>query len=211
MLLVLEGGCAYGATVGGGEGGLHVLVGGAARCGPASGPSMSAASREPLGSPNSIAHRKRPSPSLRASSTGHKARSLPFAGTRQAACSRGRARRIKHRRDGLLTRLLGIEGVFRAHLVRRCSRGGPSLAMGQRVGNVLARRLGFPPARSPPRGSRLPRARLLTVHGSHEQVGAGVAQRAMLAHQAGDAVGVAGHHRIKLGQTGPLPRKGSRR
>ena len=74
---------------------------------------------------------------------GHQARSLPFAGTRQAACSRGRARRIKHRRDGLLTRLLGIEGVFRAHLVRRCSRGGPSLAMGQRVGNVLARRLGF--------------------------------------------------------------------
>ena len=74
---------------------------------------------------------------------GHKARSLPFTGARQAACSRGRARRIKHRRDGLLTRLLGIEGVIYGLTIGRRARGGPSLAMGQRIGDVLARLLGL--------------------------------------------------------------------
>ena len=144
MLLVLEGGCAYGATVGRGEGGLHVLVGGAARCG--SGVRALYVGRIARAVGIAEFHKRIVNGHLQVFGRhrrGPKARSLPFAGTRQAACSRGRARRIKHRRDGLLTRLLGIEGVFRAHLVRRCSHGGPSLAMGQRVGNVLARRLGF--------------------------------------------------------------------
>ena len=47
------------------------------------------------------------------------------------------------RRDGLLTRPLGIEGVIYGLTIGRRARSGQGLAMGQRVGNVLARRLGF--------------------------------------------------------------------